>query len=61
MVVLKITLIKEEVEMYLGIEGKWIKSFSIHIGTATNNMAKIWVVRYGLKIAWESGYKLINL
>ena len=38
-----------------------IKGFSIHIGIASNNIAKIWAVRYGLKMAWELGYKHINL
>ena len=26
-----------------------------------NNIAKIWAIRYGLKMAWELGYKHINL
>ena len=34
-------------------KGRWIKGFSIHIGIALNNIAEIWAVRYGLKMAWE--------
>ena len=42
-------------------KGRWIKCFSIQIGIALNNIAKIWAIRYGLKMALELGYKHINL
>ena len=32
-------------------KGIWIKGFSIHVGVASNNIAEIWAVRYGLKMA----------
>ena len=48
-------------DVFRDSKGRWIKNFLIHIGIATNNMEEIWVIRYGLKMAWELGYKHINL
>ena len=40
---------------------QWTKGYSIHIGTATNNIKEIWEVRHGLNLAWELDFKYINL
>lgn len=37
----------------------WCKQFKLNF--VTNNAAEIWAVRQGLLIAWELGYKFINL
>ena len=41
--------------------GTWISGFSLHLGLASNNMAELVVVRHGLKLAWDMGFKFIHL
>lgn len=41
--------------------GGWISSFSLHLGLASNNMAELAAVRQGLAIAWDRGFKFIQL
>ena len=41
--------------------GQWIFGFSLHVGLATNNMAELDVVRQGLEMAWNMGFKFIHL
>ena len=41
--------------------GLWISGFSLNMDTATNNMAELEAVRQGLLLAWELGFKFIQL
>ena len=41
--------------------GKWLKGFSINLSITSNNIAQLWVVRYGLLMAWELGFRFIYL
>ena len=41
--------------------GRWISGFSLHVGLATNNMAKLTTVRQGLEMAWNMGSKYLQL
>ena len=41
--------------------GRWIGGFSLHLGPATNNMAKLAAIRQGLDMAWNMGFKFIQL
>lgn len=41
--------------------GIWLLGFSLNIGIATNNMAKLATIRQGLLLAWELGFKFIQL
>ena len=41
--------------------GQWITGFSLCGGFASNNMAELAVVRQGLEIAWNKGYRLLHL
>ena len=40
---------------------EWISGFSLHLGLTSNNMAELAVVRQGLIIAWDMGFKFIHL
>ena len=37
------------------------KSFPINFGITSNNVAELWVVRHGLHMAWELGFRFICL
>ena len=39
----------------------WILGFSLNMGIATNNMAKLEAVRQGLLLALALGFKIIQL
>ena len=39
----------------------WISGFSLHLGLASNNMAKLTTVRQDLALAWDMGFKFIRL
>ena len=39
----------------------WISGFSVNMGIATNNMAELGVVRQGLLLASDLGFKFIQL
>ena len=41
--------------------GLWISRFSLNMDVATNNMAELEAVRQGLLLAWELGFKFIQL
>lgn len=41
--------------------GVWISGFSLNMGITTNNMAKLGAVHQGLILAWELGFKFIQL
>ena len=41
--------------------GRWISGFSFRGGLATNNMAELAAVRQGLEMAWNMGYKFLQL
>ena len=41
--------------------GRWIGGFSLHLGLATNNMAELAAIRQGLDMAWNMGFKFIQL
>ena len=41
--------------------GRWILGFSLHVGLTTNDMAKLAVVRQGLAMAWNMGFKFLQL
>ena len=41
--------------------GFWILGFSPNMGIATNNIAKLVAVRQGLLLAWELGFKFVQL
>ena len=40
---------------------RWISSFSLHVGLATNNLAELAAVRRGLEMAWDKGTKHLQL
>ena len=39
----------------------WILGFSLNMGIASNNIAKLGAVRQGLILAWDLGFKFIHL
>ena len=41
--------------------GLWISGFSLSMDITTNNMAELGVMRQGLMLAWELGFKFIHL
>ena len=41
--------------------GYWIAGFSLHLSIATNNIAELEAVRQGLEMAWQLGFKFIQL
>ena len=41
--------------------GRWIADFSLHLGLAKNNMAELATVPQGLAMAWNLGFKFIQL
>ena len=41
--------------------GVWILRFSLHLGLASNNMAELAAVQQGLALAWDMGFKFIQL
>ena len=41
--------------------GNWLAGFSLHLGIASNNMAELATVRQGLILAWDMGFKFIQL
>ena len=41
--------------------GFWISGFSLKMGIVTNNMAKLEAVRQGLLLAWQLGFRFIQL
>ena len=41
--------------------GRWISGFSLRGGLATNNMVELAAVRQGLEMAWNMGYKFLQL
>ena len=41
--------------------GWWISGFSLHVGLATNNMVELAVVKQGLKMAWNMGFKYLQI
>lgn len=41
--------------------GNWVFGFSLRLGLASNNIAKLWAVRQGLMLAWDLGFKFIQL
>ena len=41
--------------------GEWISGFSLHLGITSNNMVELAVVRQGLILAWDMGFKFIHL
>ena len=41
--------------------GVWISGFSLHLGLASNNMAELAAVWQGLALAWDMGFKFIQL
>ena len=41
--------------------GRWIGGFSLHLGLATNNMVELVAVCQGLDMAWNMGFKFIQL
>ena len=43
-----------------GQSGGW-RSFPINLGITSNNVAELWVVRHGLHMAWELGFRFICL
>lgn len=44
--------------MYTRVRGFF---FLLHIGVSTNNIAGLWIVKYGLSLGWRLGYKCINV
>lgn len=40
---------------------EWISGFSLNMGFATNNIAKLGAIIQGLLLAWELGFKYIQL
>ena len=43
------------------ITREWIARFSLNMGFATNNIAELGAIRQGLMLAWELGFKYIQL
>ena len=41
--------------------GFWVLGFSLKMGIATKNMAELELVRQGLLLAWELGFRFIQL
>ena len=41
--------------------GNWLAVFSLHLDIASNNMAELATVRQGLALAWDMGFKFIQL
>jgi len=41
--------------------GSWISRFSLSMGITTNNMAELGAMRQGLMLAWDLGFKFIQL
>ena len=41
--------------------GNWLVGFSLHLGISSNNMAELVAVRQGLTLAWDMGFKFIQL
>lgn len=41
--------------------GLWISGFSLNLGIATNNIAKLWAIRQGLLLVWYLGFKFVYL
>ena len=41
--------------------GRWISGFSLHVGLVKNNMAELAAVRQGLEMAWNMGFKFLQL
>ncbi|KAG7576302.1 Ribonuclease H domain [Arabidopsis thaliana x Arabidopsis arenosa] len=42
-------------------DGHWRGGFSLHIGICSAPMAELWGIYYGLVIAWERGYRRVEL
>ena len=47
--------------LLLDSSGLWISRFSLSMGITTNNMAELEAVRQGLMLAWDLGFKFIQL
>ena len=41
--------------------GNWASGFSLRLGLASNNIAKLWAIRQGPMLAWDLGFKCIQL
>ena len=39
----------------------WLSSFSLNLGIATNNMAELAAVQQGLLLAWDLGFKFLQI
>lgn len=42
-------------------EGQWLGGFALNIGICTTPLAELWGVYYGLLIAWERGFRQVEL
>lgn len=43
------------------LDGSWIMGYACNSGTSTAYRAELWGVFQGLKLAWELGYRRINV
>ena len=41
--------------------GSWVSGFSLNMGIASNNIAKLGAIRQDLILAWDLGFKFIHL
>ncbi|KAL9304836.1 putative ribonuclease H domain-containing protein [Arabidopsis thaliana] len=42
-------------------DGLWVGGFALHIGVCSAPMAELWGVYYGLLIAWDQGFRRVEL
>ncbi|BFG20702.1 hypothetical protein CerSpe_069760 [Prunus speciosa] len=41
--------------------GKWLNGFSVNLGIGTILEAELWGVFWGLKLAWDMGYRIVEV
>ena len=41
--------------------GNWVSGFSLRLGLASNNIAKLWAIRQGPMLAWDLDFKFNQL
>ncbi|KAG7585508.1 Ribonuclease H domain [Arabidopsis thaliana x Arabidopsis arenosa] len=44
-----------------GFDGEWLGGFALNIGICSAPLAELWGVYYGLVIAWERGFRRVEL
>ena len=47
--------------IFRDFSGNWVSGFSLRLGLASNNIAKLWAIRQGPMLAWDLDFKFNQL